>query len=158
MQMTYDEWGYIDPSTLDQMVSNALGYPNKPKSTKESHMNNVYVTVDDKTYESIGATLKISGDAHCGIEVEVCMSPDRLVNLTPQIKDVIFNPPATIILWSDNTKTVVKAYDDDIYDPEKGIAMAISKKMLGNKYDYYYTFQRYLKRWNKQRVEETANT
>lgn len=70
--------------------------------------------------------------------------------MLPTIKDVIFNPPATIIFWSDNTKTVVKA-DGEPYDPEKGIAMAISKKMLGdNKYEYYNIFKHWLKMWNKQ--------
>ena len=70
--------------------------------------------------------------------------------VAPTIKDVIFNPPATIVFWSDNTKTIVRAQGDETYDPEKGIAMAISKKMLGNKYDYYHTFLRYQKKWEAQ--------
>ena len=70
------------------------------------------------------------------------------------IKDIIFNPPATIIFWSDGTKTVVKA-DGENYDPEKGIAMAISKKLMGNnKYEYYHTFLHWLKKWNKQQKEK----
>ena len=48
------------------------------------------------------------------------------------IKKVKFNPPATIVFWTDNTKTVVKCSGED-YDPEKGLAMCICKKMLGNK-------------------------
>lgn len=62
------------------------------------------------------------------------------------IKNVIFNPPATIVFWKDGTKTVVKCEGNDIYDPEKGLAMAISKKMLGNKYDYYNNFKHWLKK------------
>lgn len=62
------------------------------------------------------------------------------------IKKVIFNNPATIVLWEDGTKTVVKVHEGDVYDPEKGLAMAISKKALGNKYDYYNTF----KHWTKK--------
>lgn len=53
-----------------------------------------------------------------------------------EIKDVIFNDPATIVLWSDNTKTVVKCQDGDEYDAEKGLAMAIAKKFFGNKGNY----------------------
>lgn len=68
----------------------------------------------------------------------------------PTIKDVIFNDTATIVFWSDGTKTVVKCQEDDIYDPEKGLAMAISKKVLGNGYDYYNTFKKYLKKYEKQ--------
>lgn len=64
----------------------------------------------------------------------------------PEIKNVIFNDPATIVFWSDGTKTVVKCQEGDIYDPEKGLAMAISKKVLGNKHDYYHTFKHWLKK------------
>lgn len=62
----------------------------------------------------------------------------------PQIKDVIYNDPATIVLWMDGTKTIVKCGDYDIYDPEKGLAMAIAKKALGNQGNYYETFKSWL--------------
>ena len=60
------------------------------------------------------------------------------------IKNVIFNDPATIILWNDGSKTVVKCGEGEVYDPEKGLAMAISKKVLGNKGNYYETFKKWL--------------
>ena len=63
---------------------------------------------------------------------------------TPSIKKVIFNYPATIVFWSDGSKTVVKCQDGDIYDPEKGLAMAISKKALGNKGNYCNEFKKWL--------------
>lgn len=53
------------------------------------------------------------------------------------IKRVIFNPPATIVYWSDCTKTVVKCNVNDIFDPEKGLAMAIAKRCAGNTRAYY---------------------
>ena len=53
-----------------------------------------------------------------------------------RIKDVIFHPPATIVLWEDGTKTVVKLHDED-YDAEKGLAMAVMKKVLGTEYRKY---------------------
>ena len=59
------------------------------------------------------------------------------------IKKVKFNPPATIVFWTDNTKTVVKCKGED-YDPEKGLAMCISKKVLGNKGNYYEVFKKWL--------------
>ena len=67
------------------------------------------------------------------------------------IKNVIFNYPATIVLWNDGTKTVVKAQGDDVYDPEKGLTMAIVKKLLGNQGNYY----NYLKKWlpKEEKVE-----
>lgn len=43
------------------------------------------------------------------------------------VKDVIFNPPATIVFWTDGTKTVVKCTKNEPFDPEKGMLMAIIK-------------------------------
>ena len=65
-------------------------------------------------------------------------------NIVPTIQKVIFNPPATIVFWSDKTKTVVKAQGGDIFDPEKGLAMAISKKALGNEGNYCNVFKKWL--------------
>lgn len=67
------------------------------------------------------------------------MSPD----FRRFIKKVKFNPPATIVFWTDNTKTVVKCNGED-YDPEKGLAMCISKKMFGDKGNYYEVFKKWL--------------
>lgn len=61
------------------------------------------------------------------------------------IKNVIFNPPATVVFWKDGTKTVVKCENEE-FDAEKGLAMAFSKKLLGNKYEYYNTFKHWLKK------------
>lgn len=66
-----------------------------------------------------------------------------IVNNNPSIKNVVFNNPATIVFWSDDTKTVVKA-ENEPFDPEKGLAMAIAKKSLGNKGDYYNEFKKWL--------------
>lgn len=43
----------------------------------------------------------------------------------------------TIVYWSDCTKTVVKCNVNDIFDPEKGLAMAIAKRCVGNTGAYY---------------------
>ena len=56
----------------------------------------------------------------------------------------MFNNPATIVIWSDGTKTVVKCQEGENYDPEKGMAMAISKKALGNKGNYCEVFKKWL--------------
>lgn len=66
-----------------------------------------------------------------------CKGRDRI--FVPKIKNVILNDPAVIVLWEDDTKTVVKAQGEK-FDPEKGLAMAISKKALGNKHSYYGVF------------------
>ena len=50
------------------------------------------------------------------------------------IKKVIFNKPATIVFWADGTKTVVKCADFDIWDPEKGLVMAVCKRVYGKEF------------------------
>lgn len=78
------------------------------------------------------------------------------------IKNVIFNYPATIVLWNDGTKTVVKAQGDDVYDPEKGLTMAIVKKLLGNQGNYYNELKKWLPEEEKVdfggvSIEDAAN-
>lgn len=53
-------------------------------------------------------------------------------NVMPQPKKVIFNGPATIVLWEDGTKTVVKKSDDDEYDWHMAIIWCIMKKIFGS--------------------------
>lgn len=65
-------------------------------------------------------------------------------NTATKIKDVIFSDPATIVFWTDGTKTVVKA-ENEPFDREKGLAMAIAKKHLGNKGNYFETFKKFIK-------------
>lgn len=74
----------------------------------------------------------------------------RPSNTLPTIKDVKFEDPATIVFWNDGTKTVVRA-QGEAYDPEKGLAMAISRKAMGNKREYYHVFLRWLKKFRKQK-------
>lgn len=62
----------------------------------------------------------------------------------PEIKNVIFNDPATIVFWEDGTKTVVKCQDGDEFDPEKGLAMAIVKKAYGNNGSYCNKLKKWL--------------
>lgn len=71
----------------------------------------------------------------------------------PKIKDVIFNPPATIVLWADNTKTVVKCQEGDDFDPEKGLTMAITKKLFGNKGNYCEEIKKWVKKYKPEPVE-----
>ena len=45
------------------------------------------------------------------------------------IKEVMYNNPATIVFWSDDTKTVSKCHAGDTYSPEAGLTMCILKKI-----------------------------
>lgn len=66
------------------------------------------------------------------------------------IKNVIFAPPATIVYWSDGSKTVVKCSEKDVFDPEKGLAMAIAKRCGGNKGSYYKEIQSWVEKSGKK--------
>lgn len=46
----------------------------------------------------------------------------------PKIIRVLFNKPATIIFWSDGTKTVSKCSEGDTYNKEVGFLIARAKK------------------------------
>lgn len=53
------------------------------------------------------------------------------VNTLPEIKKVIFNPPATIVFWLDGTKTVVKCKEGEEFSEWAGIALCLAKKLYG---------------------------
>jgi len=75
------------------------------------------------------------------------ITPDdwgSILDWRPKIEKVIFNPPATIVLWSDGTKTVVKCQEGDEWDAEKGLAMAISKKWFYNKGRFNDEFEKWV--------------
>ena len=57
--------------------------------------------------------------------------PETPTLITDQIKKVIYNDPATIIYWKDGSKTVVQVHNEP-FDYEKGLLMAMFKKMHGN--------------------------
>lgn len=48
------------------------------------------------------------------------------------ITRVLYNNPATIVFWSDKTKTVSKCAEGDTYSAELGLTMAILKKIAGD--------------------------
>lgn len=80
----------------------------------------------------------------------------RAAMSTASIKNVIFAPPATIVYWSDGSKTVVKCSEKDVFDPEKGLAMAIAKRCGGNKGSYYREIQNWVEKSGKKYPGKTA--
>lgn len=58
----------------------------------------------------------------------------------PEVREIRYNGPATIVFWEDNTKTVVKMQPGEKhYDPDKAFAMAVCKKLFGNKFNRHLT-------------------
>lgn len=128
----------------------------KAKENKiNMNVSDVSLNFGGKKYAISSYNLMQTPGDYPEIEATVTLNPRHIIAntpTTPTITNVIFNPPATIVFWSDRTKTVVKCnYDYEDYDPEKGLAMAIAKKTIGdNKRAYYHTFLHWMKKWEKQ--------
>ena len=82
----------------------------------------------------------------CTPNATITVTTTKNPDIKPTIKRVMFNPPATIIFWSDDTKTVVKCQEGDTYNPETGFALAYLKKLLGND----NTFNKEIDKWVPQ--------
>lgn len=72
------------------------------------------------------------------------------------IKRVIFNPPDTIVFWSDGKKTAVKCSKNESFDPEKGLAMAIVKRTQGNCENYYKDISKWCGGASAQKAKEKS--
>ena len=94
------------------------GWPVWPEK-KSIEYNKFYVNTNTNTGRRNGKTE----------EMMAALTP-----IVPEIKRVIFHEPATIVFWNDGTKTVVKCMEGELFDEEKGIAMAFMKKLYGKGY------------------------
>ena len=65
------------------------------------------------------------------------------------IKRVYFNNPVTVVLWMDGTKTIVRCQEGDTYSEETGLAMAIAKKVFGNKGNFNEVFKKFIPGYGK---------
>lgn len=53
------------------------------------------------------------------------------INKNNYITRVIVNEPAVVVFWNDGTKTVVKCGEKDHFDAEKGVLLAVLKRIQG---------------------------
>ena len=54
------------------------------------------------------------------------------------ITKIVYNPPATIVFFGDNSKTIVKCRKDEKYDAIKGVAMAIIKHFRKAEFGHHW--------------------
>ena len=101
---------------------------------------------------------EVKNDLYKYVENDIEQTKNLYYGLSLTIKDVIFNPPATIVFWMDGTKTVVKDQGEVFYDPEKGMAMAVAKKAFGNQGNYYNQFSKYLDIYEKKQEAEFTSS
>ena len=67
----------------------------------------------------------------------------------PEIKNVYFNDPMTVVIWVDGTKTMVKCQPGDVYSKETGLALCIAKKSLGNMPNFNNVFRKWIPEENQ---------
>lgn len=48
-----------------------------------------------------------------------------------EVKKVIYSGPCTIVIWADDSKTIVRCQDGDTYSKEVGLLMCLAKKVWG---------------------------
>lgn len=124
-------------------------FDKSPSANKETTIADVLETLNEEQKTAVYTLIgELDHDETEGGENMNYKGTTNKSNRTPPdirkfIKKVKFNPPATIVFWTDNTKTVVKCNGED-YDPEKGLAMCICKKVLGDKGNYYEVFKKWL--------------
>lgn len=74
----------------------------------------------------------------------------------PNIKNVYFNNPVTVVLWDDGTKTLVRCQDGDTYSRETGLALCMAKKAMGNKSNFNDIFKKWIPEEKTESKKETV--
>lgn len=78
---------------------------------------------------------------------DMCDNEEEIEVVGVSIENVLYYNPATIVCWSDGTKTKVVCEKGDTYNPVAGLALACIKKMLGNK-----AFHQLLVDWDPETI------
>ena len=139
----YKEGSAIDPGKLSNILRLIEDRMNGREEEVKMYTNNIDHFITNKISDSSIYNYMEEYDKAIGA-LETYYSYYQCP--IPEIKNIIFNPPATIVFWNDNTKTVVKCQNDEAFDPEKGITMAFFKKMHGNKGHYFEE----IKKWTEK--------
>jgi len=104
------------------------------------------------TKERISKKLNKTTDHKCSCGEKCRCSGDDSIDIRP--RTIIFSPPATIIIWKNGDKTVVKCSEKDTYDKEKGIALCYMKRIHGNSSRYYDIIKQFTKEEEEIPVEK----
>jgi hypothetical protein len=136
---------------------------NDVEVTRDMWKNSISVKFNGKLYKPYDMTVEQTAGAYPELQIRVNLNPfyatpdfvehRHWVNRFPKIKKVHFNDPVTVVLWDDGTKTIVRAQNDEAFDPEKGLTMAITKKVLGNKGSYFDEIKKWTEPYMKERDE-----
>ena len=59
------------------------------------------------------------------------LEEDNMSRKSLEVKKVIYSGPCTIVIWADDSKTIVRCQDGDTYSKEVGLLMCLAKKVWG---------------------------
>ena len=155
----YDAYLAYDIEAVNNFYKN-IKEEKENSNMKHATTIDTYVCVGDKKYNIDSMTSRITSRNEYQ-EISACTHLSPYNEFNPyEPEKVIFNDPATIVFWKDGTKTVVKAVYEP-FDKEKGLAMAIAKKALGNKGEYFNVFKKFISesdKVEKERKRSKCNT
>lgn len=104
----------------------------QPEYENSINFGKLYYAPLESTQCGIGFPATVEGGSIKCITEAISKMYTVTIKMLPSIKKVIFNKPATVVIWGDNTKTVVKCADGEEYSEEVGLAMCIAEKYCGN--------------------------
>lgn len=126
----------IDKKERDLMFKDINNRRINTRKEVEKQMSQLYFRRNYNDYIPIGTAARgtdvhtiYAGESHT-IHAGKLDIPANM----PKITKVIIKYPATIVFFDDNTKVVVKCQEDDIFDPEKGVAIAVMRKVYPKTY------------------------
>ena len=116
-----------------------------------NHLSKINVTWN-------GADIKyVVNDISSEEYIKVLRQYSSDVEFRTGIKKVIFKGPATIVIWVDGSKTVVKCAEGDRYSKFSGLAIAMCKRMYGT--DFKRIFNHFIpKEETECHSSETTNS
>ena len=124
---------YIFDSILD--IINEL-YNDKEIEKKEDKIELSASVPQKGKFNSIDSSAINTDDYFTFVPKEAVIlkkyNPKKIFNV-PNVEKVLFRNTATIVWFSDGTKSVAICGYDDVYDKETGMAICLCKRMLGNK-------------------------
>jgi hypothetical protein len=106
-------------------------------------------TKKDGEYDWINGYWKVVNNHWAKQEIKKIDNKEIII---PQVKNIIFNNPATIVYWQDGTKTVVKTMHGDTFNEEYGVAMAYMKKIFGSSTGFKKLVAKYKKEDGKNKT------
>ena len=143
-EKSYDGSFYITPSCLKPVTYKAATTVHSPITYMEALMAKPE-TAANRIDDIITASLSFGYyDKAKGVKPDMNRKCNRSTIDPLEIKNVYFNDPVTVVMWNDGTKTVVRCSENDFYDPEKGLAMAIVKKAYGNDSKFHKIFKKWI--------------